>query len=125
VDTNETHCFEENRRMLTQVNSERFARQHEKWGADIIEGIMGLLKATDPEINSDINAAVVTSYVLRVRLRLNTNDPNQDSVNQLVNQLALTANGWLQTESPSELLGLHAQLLEATKLLIYRPQNNA
>lgn len=112
---------EEHRRMLAQVNSERFARQHEKWESDIVEGIMGLLKTTDPEINTKINPATVTDYVLRVQLLLNTKDPNQDRVNQLVNQLALTANGWQPTESPSKLLNIHNQLLEAAKLLIYRP----
>lgn len=115
---------EEHRRMLVQVDSERFARQHEKWEADIIEGITGLLKATDPEINSEINSATVTGYVLRVQLLLNTKDTNQDRVNQLVNQLALTANGWQPAESSSALLSIHAQLLEATKLLIYRPRIN-
>jgi Na+/glutamate symporter len=44
---------EEHRRMRAQVVSEQFARQHEKWEDDIIEGITGLLKATDPEINSE------------------------------------------------------------------------
>lgn len=116
---------EEHRRMLAQIHSERFARQHEKWEADIIQGVTGLLKATDPEINSKIDRAAVTGHVLRVQLLLNTKDPNQDRVNQLVNQLALTANGWQPAESPSELLRIHAQLLEATKLLIYRPSNNA
>jgi len=116
---------EGHKRMLAQVNSERFARQHEKWEADIIEGITGLLKATDPEINPEMNHASVTGYVLRIQLLLNTNDPNQDRVNQLVNQLALTVNGWLPTESHSKLLRVHDQLLEATKLLIYRPTNNA
>lgn len=113
---------EEHNRMLAQVNSERFARQHEKREADIVEGITGLLKATDPEINSVINPATVTSYVLRVQLLLNTNDPNQDRVNKIANKLALTANGWQRAESSSALLGLHAQLLEATKLLVYRPK---
>lgn len=116
---------EEHRRMLVQVHSERFARQHEKWEADIVEGVTGLLKATDPEINSKINRATVTGHVLRVQLLLNTKDPNQDRVNQLVNQLALTANGWQPSESSSELLRIHAQLLEATRLLVYRPSNNA
>ncbi|MCG7927620.1 MAG: hypothetical protein JAY67_19040 [Candidatus Thiodiazotropha taylori] len=115
---------EEHKRILMQVNSERFARQHEKWEADIIEGISGLLKATDPEINPKINHIAVTGYVLRVQLLLNTNDPNQDRVNKLVNQLALTANGWQPAESPSVLLRIHDQLLEATKPLIYRPTNN-
>ncbi len=54
---------EEHRRMLVQVHSERFARQHEKWEADIIEGVTGLLKATDPEINTRIDRATVTGYV--------------------------------------------------------------
>lgn len=116
---------EEHRRMLVQVNSERFARQHEKWEAEIIEGVTGLLKATDPEINTKIDRAAVTGYVLRIQLLLNTKDPNQDRVNQLVNQLALTANGWQPAESPSGLLRIHDQLLEATKLLVYRPSNNA
>ncbi len=116
---------EEHRRMQAQVVSEQFARQHEKWEENIIEGITGLLKATDPEINTEINKAAVTGYVLRIQLLLNTEDPNQNRVNQLVNQLALTANGWQPTESPSALLGIHAQLLEATKPLIYRPTNNA
>jgi hypothetical protein len=111
--------------MLVQVHSERFARQHEKWESDIMEGVTGLLKATDPEINSKINRATVTGYVLRVQLLLNTKDPNQDRVNQLVNHLALTANAWQPAASSSELLRIHAQLLEATKLLIYRPSNNA
>ena len=116
---------EEHKRMLAQVNTERFARQHENWEAEILEGITGLLKATDPEVNPQINRAAVTSYVLRIQLLLNTNDSNQNRVNQLVNQLALTANGWEPAESSSELLGIHNQLLEATKLLIYRPTNNA
>lgn len=116
---------EEHRRMLTQVHSERFARQHEKWEADIIEGVTDLLKATDPEINSKIDRATVTGHVLRVQLLLNTRDPKQDRVNQLVTQLALTANGWQPLESSSDLLTIHAKLLEATKLLIYRPTNNA
>ena len=116
---------EEHRRMLAQVSSERFARQHEKWEAEIIEGITGLLKATDPEINSEINRSTVTGYVLRVQLLLNTADPNQDRVNQLINKLALTANGWQAPKSPSELLRIHDQLLKAAKLLVYRPMNNA
>lgn len=116
---------EEHRRMHAQVISEQFARQHEKWEVDVIDGITGLLKATDPEINSVINKATVASCVLRVQLLLNTQDPNQERVNRLVNQLALTANGWKAAESPSALLGIHAQLLEAAKLLIYRPMHNA
>lgn len=116
---------EEHRRMLVQVNSERFARQHEKWEADIVEGITGLLKATDPEINTTINRVAVTGHVLRIQLLLNTKDPNQDRVNQLVNQLALTANGWQPAEGPAGLLKIHSQLLEAAKLLVYRPSNHA
>ena len=116
---------EEHKRMLVQVESERYARQHEKWEADIIDGITGLLKATDPEINSEINSSAVTGDVLRVQLLLNTSDPNQERVNQLVNQLALIVNGWQEAENSSELLRIHGQLLEATKLLIYQPRNNA
>ena len=116
---------EEHKRMLVQVDSERYARQHEKWEADIIDGITGLLKATDPEINSEINSAAVTGYVLRVQLLLNTSDPSQGRVNQIVNQLALVVNGWQEAENSSELLRIHDQLLEATKFLIYQPRNNA
>lgn len=112
---------EEHKKMLVQVNSERFARQHEKWEADIIEGITGLLKTTDPEINATINRAAVTGHVLRIQLLLNTKDPNQNIVNQLVNQLALTANGWQPDEGSTVLLKIHSQLLEAAKLLVYRP----
>jgi hypothetical protein len=116
---------EEHKRMLAQVNTERFARQHENWEAEILEGVAGLLKATDPEINPKINRAAVTGYVLRIQLLLNTNDPNQSRVNTLINQLALKANGWEQAEGASEILGIHNKLLEATKSLIYRPTNNA
>lgn len=115
---------EEREKMLSQVSSERYARQHEKWEENIIEGATGLLKATDPEINSNINPAAVDGYALRIQLLLNTNDPNKNRVNQLVNQLALTANGWQPSESASALLSIHAQLIESTKLLIYRPMNN-
>lgn len=116
---------EEHKRMLSQVTSERFARQHEKWEAEIIEGVTGLIKATDPEINDIINPATVATYVLRVQLFLDTNDPNQNKVNALANELALKANGWHSTESSSEIFTLQGKLLEATKLLIYRPSNNA
>ena len=116
---------EEHKRMLSQVTSERFARQQEKWEAEIIEGITGLIKATDPEINDKINPATVAIYVLRVQLFLNTNDPNQNKVNALANELALKANGWHPTESSSEIFTLQSKLLEATKLLIYRATNNA
>lgn len=116
---------EEHKRMLAQVDTERFARQHENWEAEILQGVTGLLKATDPEINPKINCSTVTGYVLRIQLLLNTNDPNQNRVNNLVNQLALKANGWEPSESTSELLGIQRQLIEATKLLIYRPTNNA
>ncbi|MCW8827069.1 MAG: hypothetical protein OQK78_11680, partial [Gammaproteobacteria bacterium] len=91
----------------------------------IIEGITGLIKATDPEINDKINPATVATYVLRVQLFLNTNDPNQNKVNALANELALKANGWHPTESSSEIFSLQGKLLEAAKLLIYRPMNNA
>ncbi|MEW8048791.1 MAG: hypothetical protein AB2809_00315 [Candidatus Thiodiazotropha sp.] len=111
----------EHRKMRAQVIKERFARQHEKWETDIIEEITGLLKATDPEINSEINCATVTGYVLKLQLLLNTDDPNQDRVNKIVNQLAIIANEWKQIDNYSELHGIQDQLLKATGLLVYRP----
>ena len=116
---------EERKRISLQVNSERYARQHEKWETEIIESITGLLKATDPEINPTINPATVTGFVLRAQLLLNTKDPNQDRVNHFVNQLALAANRWKEVGGPAELLKVHDQLLQATKLLIYQPRNHA
>ncbi|MCF6325533.1 MAG: hypothetical protein L3J89_14650 [Gammaproteobacteria bacterium] len=65
---------EEQKRLLIQLHTEARARQHEKWEADIIDCVMGLLKATDPEINKNIDPTVVTTHVLKVQLLLNTDD---------------------------------------------------
>ncbi|MEE2733510.1 MAG: hypothetical protein VYA55_22000 [Pseudomonadota bacterium] len=112
-------------RVLAQVNSERYARQHENWENIIVENVSGLLKSTDPEINSEIDPVLVTGFVLKIQLQLNTKDPNQNRVNQLVNEIALKANGWEGEQQASDLLKVHDQLLEATKILIYRPNINA
>jgi len=115
---------EEHKRLTIQLHTESRARQHEKWEENIMGGIMGLLKASDPEINHQTDPAVVTTHVHKIQLLLNTNDPNQYNVHNLVNQLALTANGWHANDDPASLLRMHSQLLEAAKLLIYRPMNH-
>jgi len=112
---------EEHRRLLLQLNIESRARQHEKWESDILESVTSLIKSTDPEINANIDPAVVTSHVLKVQILLNENDPNQAKVNSLVTELALTTNGWIANDDPLPVLKIQGQLLEAAKLLIYRP----
>ena len=112
---------EEHKRLHIQLHTESRTRQHEKWEADIQEGVMGLLKATDIEINPKIDPALVTSNVLKIQLLLNTNDPNQLAVNNSANELALMANNWMPNDEYSEFLRLHDQLLNAAKLLLYRP----
>ena len=115
----------EREKVLVQVNSERYARQHEHWESVIVENVSALLKSVDPEINNQIDPALVAGHVIKIQLQLNTEDPNQNRVNKLVNELALKANGWEGEPNQAELLRVHDQLLEATKLLIYRPGKNA
>jgi hypothetical protein len=62
---------------------------------------------------------------MKIQLLLNIDDPNQSRVNQLVNKLALTANGWEYGKSTFLLLGIQSELLDATKLLVYSPGSDA
>jgi len=113
---------EEHRRLSIQLRSEFQARRHEKWEAQLLDAITDLLKVTDPEINVPIDPTAVTPCVLRVQLLLNPDNPIQAEVNSLVNQLALTANGWLTDHDPLPILKVHGGLLEKARVLFYRPE---
>ncbi|MCG7893229.1 MAG: hypothetical protein JAZ12_02125 [Candidatus Thiodiazotropha taylori] len=110
---------------ISQINTERYIRQHENWEKIIVENIIGLLKTCNPELNPDTNPILITEYALKIQLQLNTDDPNQRKVSHLVNELSLKANDCIEKQSASELLEIHADLLEATKPLIYRPKFHA
>lgn len=113
---------EEHRRLEIQLRSEFQAKRHEKWESDILEEITELLTATDPEINVEINPAIVTKHVIRVQLLLNHENALQGQVNNLVNHLALAVNGWQGNKDELPILKIHGQLLDASKKLIYQPK---
>jgi len=112
---------EEHKRLEIQLKSEFQSKRHEKWESDILEAITELLTATDPEINPEINSALVTKHVNRVQLLLNDKNPLQGQVNGLVNHLALAVNGWQGNRDELPILKIHGQLLDASKKLIYQP----
>jgi hypothetical protein len=112
---------EEHKRLEIQLKSESKAKRHEKWESDILEAITELLSATDPEVNSEFNPAIITKHVIRAQLLLNNENLLQGKVNALVNELALVVNGWQEGDWTS-ILRVHGQLSDASKKLIYQPK---
>jgi NADH dehydrogenase/NADH:ubiquinone oxidoreductase subunit G len=112
----------EHKKLEVQLKSEFQAKRHEKWESDVLEAITELLTATDPEINEVFKPAVVTKHVNRVQLLLNRENALQAEVNNLVNYLALTVNGWKGNPDELPIFEIHGQLLDASKKIIYQPK---
>jgi len=110
----------ESERLRQQLFAEFHRAQFTEWQSKFRETVADLLAATDPELNSRFEKAKVVPLVLRAQLMLNPKLPAHARVNSVVNQLALAVNGWEQ-RGASELLGLHSELLEASRDAMYLP----
>ena len=98
-----------------------FHREHfAEWQSKFHDAIVDLLAATDPEINPQAEKAKVIPLVLRAQLMLNPQLPTHARVNSVINRLALVVNDW-EAATPSGLLGLHSELLEASRNAMYLP----
>ncbi len=113
---------EEHKRLSLQLNSEFKVQRHQKWESDLLESLTQLLKVTDPEVNGGIDPSQVAEKVIRVQLLLDNTKQLQGQVNNLINQLALSATGKMGSLDTQQILTLHGQLQDYAKKLIYHPE---
>ena len=108
-------------RLHSQISREYELKQFSNWQSDLRESVSELLIVTDPEGQESISQHLVAKFTHKTQLLLNQNIANHASVNQLVNQLALQVNGWYEGASHSEILRTHAELIDASKKILYLP----
>jgi len=111
----------ETERLHRQLSIEFRQQQFSEWQSEFQAVIAELLASTDPEVAKPFQKEKVVSLVLRAQLMLNPNLPSHARVSGLVNQLALTVNGWHGEPDQRALLGIHSALLEAAKETLYLP----
>lgn len=114
----------EHNKISIQINSEFKLRQFENWQSDFKEAISLLLAATDPEIRNPFNKSEIVPLVHKIQLMLNLNHPGHRKVNELLNSLTLSINGWHQRVDEALILRTHGQLLDACKEILYLPPSN-
>jgi len=108
-------------RLYKKLSAEFQVQQFSAWQAEFQSVISEFLCATDPEMSPKSEKQRVIPLVLRANLLLNPHLPSHAAVNDLINQLALAVNGWQGEQGMREVLNLHAQLLLASRALIYAP----
>jgi hypothetical protein len=111
----------ETERLHRQLSTEFRLQQFSEWQAKFSAVVADLLAATDPECLASHNKANTVQLVLRAQLLLNPSLPSHAKVNDLINKLALTVNGWHGKPDPSAVLDLHGALLDAARNTLYLP----
>lgn len=112
----------ETARIYQQLKIEFNQQQFSTWQNQFTNNIAELLSITDPEIVETYDKTKIVPLVLKCQLMLNPRIKSHAEVNNLINQLALTVNGWNGKSDSADILALHARLLEASKSTIYIPQ---
>jgi len=113
----------EHNKVAMQINSEFKLKQFENWQRDFKEAMSLLLAATDPEIRNPFNKNEIVPLVHKIQLMLNLSNPGHKRVNELVTALALTVNGWNNNYDAASILITQGQLIDATKGILYLPEN--
>lgn len=108
-------------RLHGQISREFELKQFSDWQSELRESVSELLIVTDPEGQESISKHLVAKFTHKTQLLLNQNIASHSRVNQLVNQLALQVNGWYEGASHSEILHTHADLIDASKKILYLP----
>lgn len=114
----------EHSKISIQINSEFKLRQFENWQRDFKEAIALLLAATDPEIRNPFNKNEIIPLVHKIQLMLNLTVPGHRKVNELLNTLALSVNGWNRTVDEASILRTQGNLIDACKDILYLPAAN-
>lgn len=114
----------EHSKISIQINSEFKVRQFENWQSDFKESIALLLTATDPEIRNPFDKNEIVPLVHKIQLMLNLANPGHNKVNELVNALALSVNGWNRTIDEASILRTQGHLIDACKEILYLPAAN-
>ena len=111
----------ETERIYEKLRAEFELQQLSAWQAQFQSVMSELLTATDPELSPKADKHRVIPLVHRANLLLNPSVASHAKVNDLVNKLALSVNGWRGEQTMREALAVHAQLVEAARALSYAP----
>ena len=111
----------ETERLHRQLSAEFRLQQFSQWQNQFQTAMSELLAATDPEAGKPFQKERIVPLVLKVQLMLNPHLASHAQVNNLVNNLALTVNGWHGPQDLSSLLEIHGALLEAARQTLYLP----
>ncbi|EPP5682564.1 hypothetical protein ACUT7C_003621 [Vibrio cholerae] len=109
----------EMRKALLQVSAEKESEFSIEWNKTVQTLVSELLIATECDINPEVDKAKVASCTHQLNLMLNNSNPHHAALNKVVNDLAVTANGW---EVRDSIFNLHDNLLKAAKKVIYQPK---
>lgn len=110
-------------RLHKQLSAEFSYQQLSEWQTQFRQIIADLLAATDPEVSPNPDKKRVTLLVLRAQLMLNPSLRSHATTNALINQLALKVTGWHGAPDLHAILGLHGKLLDASRIVMYRPRS--
>lgn len=110
----------EHKRLLTQVNSNFRSQQFAWWQDEFVDAISKLLASTDPELYARPEPQAVIPLIHRAQLLLNVHKADHLKVRKLISELGKAVNGW-EERTPSEVLRIHSELLEAASRTIYLP----
>ena len=111
----------ETERLHRQLSTEFRLQQFSEWQTEFRSVMSELLSATDPEANEVLPKMRIVQLVLKAQLMLNPNLPSHAKVNDLINFLALTMNGWHGEQDISSILRAHGELLDASREALYLP----
>ncbi len=104
------------RQKLRQQLSDEFRYKHfSSWQERFQDLIVKLLAATDMEATPPYDRGAIIPLVHALQLMLDLRVPQHETVNALVNELALTANGWKGKPDVRTVLELQNRLLKASR----------
>ncbi|KAB7667808.1 hypothetical protein [Plesiomonas shigelloides] len=109
----------EMRKALLQVTAEKDSEFSIEWNKTVQKLVSDLLIATECDINPIIDKTKVASCTHQLNLMLNNSNPHHAALNNAVNDLAMTANGW---EVKDTIFNLQDRLTRAAKRVIYQPK---
>lgn len=111
----------ETERLHRHLANEFRLQQFSEWQTEFRSVMSELLAVTDPEVYSSPPKERIVPLVLKAQLMLNLQVASHAKVNGLINDLALTVNGWHGKQDVSALLRTHGKLLDASREILFLP----
>ena len=107
-------------KMMKQIYTENQVKEHQEWKNTLRITISKLLAETDPECNPNPKKDKIIPLIHQVQLLLNTSVLDENELNKIINEFALSINGWLGSSDLHQIFSLHAKISDQTRIILQK-----